>query len=94
LDKGERSQLSRLVVTRSVDFGLLMDLGRQGRGEIKRLKRSNGLLAEQIQKAVEERLDQLSISSSGEVVPVVFLYRVPKADDGATEPRDWGDAGE
>jgi hypothetical protein len=85
LDQGEKSQPLRLVVTGSVDFGLLMELGRQERSEIKRLKRSGGALAEQIQMAVEERLDQMGIGSADEVVPVIFLYRAREADD-STEP--------
>jgi hypothetical protein len=74
-----------LVVTRSADIGLLMDLGRQERSDIRRLKKSDGPLAQQIQAAVEERRDQLGIGSTVEVVPVVFLYRAREGDDGAAE---------
>jgi hypothetical protein len=84
VNDSEESQPLRLVVTRSGDFGLFMELGRQERSAIKQLKGSDGALAEQIQVAVEERLDQMGIGSSAEVLPVVFLYRV--RDDFATEP--------
>lgn len=93
MDQSDRPPSSRLVVTRSVDIGLLIDLGRQERSDIKLLKRSDGPLALQIQAAVEEQRDQLGIGSV-EVVPVVFLYRAREGDDRAAEPPERGEAGE
>jgi hypothetical protein len=93
VDQSDRPPSSRLVVTRSVDIGLLIDLGRQERSDIKLLKRSDGPLALQIQAAVEEQRDQLGIGSV-EVVPVVFLYRAREGDDRAAEPPERGEAGE
>ena len=94
MDQSDRPPSSRLVVTRSVHIGLLIDLGRQERSDIKLLKRSDGPLALQIQAAVEEQRDQLGIGSAVEVVPVVFLYRAREGDDRAAEPPERGEAGE
>lgn len=75
MDRNDELHSSRLVLTRSTDVGLLIELGRQERSEIKRLKKSDGPLAQYIQSTVDEQRDQLGISSAVEVVPIVFLYR-------------------
>jgi hypothetical protein len=71
-----------VVLAGSADIGLLMEFGRQRRSGIKRLKRSDGPLALQIQAAIEAQRGKLGISSAVEVVPVIFLYRVRESDDG------------
>jgi hypothetical protein len=82
VDESDRTPSSCVVPAGSADIGLLMDLGRQQRSDIKRLKRSDGPLALQVQAAVEAQRDKLGISSAVEVVPVVFLYRARESDDG------------
>ena len=62
------------------NVGLVVDLGEQRRKEIKRLKRGEGALAEQIQAAVEEARRSLGIDDEVEVVPVVLLYHEPKPE--------------
>jgi hypothetical protein len=56
-------------------IGLLIELGRQRRKQIKRLKRGNGALTEQIQAAVNTACEELGIDDEAEIVPVVLLYR-------------------
>ncbi len=82
MEQSDRPPSPRVVLTGSTDIGLLMDFGRQRRSGIKRLKRSDGPLALQIQAAVEAQRDKLGISSVVEVVPVIFLYRARESDDG------------
>ena len=62
------------------NVGLVVDLGKQGRKAIKRLKRGEGALAEHIQAAVDEARRSLGIDEEAEVVPVVLLYHEPKPD--------------
>jgi hypothetical protein len=62
------------------NVGLVVDLGKQGRKAVKRLKRGEGALAEHIQAAVEEARRSLGIDEEAEVVPVVLLYHEPKPE--------------
>jgi len=58
------------------NLGLILDLGRQPRARIKRLKRADGQLIAQIQAAVEEARKELDIAADKEIVPVVLLYSI------------------
>ena len=70
-----------LVTTaRLPNTGLLVDLGRQRRKRVERLKRGDGALAWQIQQAVDRQRQALGISADAEVVPVVLLYRSDDPD--------------
>jgi hypothetical protein len=62
------------------NVGLVIDLGKQPRKAIRRLKRGEGALAEHIQAAVEDARRSLCIGEEVEVVPVVLLYHEPKPD--------------
>jgi hypothetical protein len=55
--------------------GLLVDLGRQRRKQIKRLKRGEGRLSRHVQAAVDQSREELGIDPALEIVPVVLLYR-------------------
>jgi hypothetical protein len=65
--------------------GLLLDLGELGRKEVRRLKRGKGLLARQIQAAVEEQFQRLGMEPTIEIVPVVLLYECATGDDEAPD---------
>ena len=58
------------------NLGLILDLGRQPRAHIKRLKQADGQLTAQIQAAVEEARKELDIAADKEIVPVVLLYSI------------------
>ncbi len=57
------------------DRGLLLEVGRQSRSQIKRLKRGRGRLTRQITDAVTQACEGLGIDPRSEVIPVVILYR-------------------
>jgi hypothetical protein len=60
--------------------GLLVELGRQRRKEISRLRQADGPLTRQIEAAVTSWREQLKINLEAEVVPVVLLYRLTEPD--------------
>jgi hypothetical protein len=55
--------------------GLFLELGRQRRKEISRLKAGTGALTRQLHAAVTRWRGQLDVDAATEVVPVVLLYR-------------------
>jgi hypothetical protein len=59
----------------SPEAGLLIDIGRQGRKRIRRLKRGEGKLARQVQAAVYQAEKGRGDTHPREIVPVVLLYR-------------------
>jgi hypothetical protein len=62
------------------NIGLLVDLGRQSREQITRLKQGEGPLTHQIQTAITSSREQLEIDPDAEIIPVVLLYRRAKPD--------------
>jgi hypothetical protein len=88
MDSGEPSQPSLPVVARLPNVGLLLDLGRQRRKQIKRLKQGDGRLIRQIQAAVSHAREELGIDPAAEVVPVVIVYRRVQHDDVVLVSRD------
>jgi hypothetical protein len=59
----------------SLDMGLFLELGRQKRKEIMRLKEGTGPLTRRVQAVVNRWREQLNVDPAAEVVPVVLLYR-------------------
>ena len=57
-----------------------MDVGKQRRKAIKRLKRGDGPLKRQIQATLDRSREELGIDPAAEIVPVVILYRCPERD--------------
>jgi len=78
MDENHGPQPRLPVVTTLPDVGLLIDVGRQSHDQIRRLKRGNGQLAQQLQMAVLQSRKQLGLGSAAEIVPVVVLYRCSK----------------
>jgi hypothetical protein len=75
MNKSAAPQSLLPTAARLPNIGLLIELGRQRRKQIKRLKRGNGALTEQIQAAVNTAREELGIDDEAEIVPVVLLYR-------------------
>jgi hypothetical protein len=74
-ENGSPRQQSLPVLAPLPDRGLLLELGRQRRSQIKRLKRGRGRLTRQITDAVTQACEGLGIDPRSEVIPVVILYR-------------------
>src|SRR5262245_6437372 len=82
----------------SADCGLFLELGKQKRKEIGRLKRGTGALTRQIEAAIERWRRQLGIDLGTEVVPVVLLYHrgepgsiaIIRTDEPSGGPEDSG----
>jgi hypothetical protein len=72
--------LELLTIAPLASSGLLVELGRQRRKEISRLKQADGPLTRQIEAAVTSWREQLKINLEAEVVPVVLLYRLTEPD--------------
>jgi hypothetical protein len=66
-------------------LGVVLDLGRQPRKRIRRLKWATGKLRKRIDAVVDEARAKFGLSDDVEVVPVVILYRFV-ADDPALSP--------
>jgi hypothetical protein len=65
------SQLPRLP-----DAGLFVELGHQGQFDIECFTRGTGGLTQHVRSAIERWGEELGIDcNTGEVVPVVLLYR-------------------
>jgi hypothetical protein len=75
METGDLPPGTLMTTARLPNTGLLVDLGRQRRKRVNRLKRGEGALAWQIQHAVDRQRQELGISPDAEVVPVVLLYR-------------------
>jgi hypothetical protein len=89
MDKAERRELCLPVATALGNVGLLVDLGRQPRKQIKRLKRGDGPLSYQIQAAVASSREQLNVDAGTEITPVILLYhRAESSDYVVIVPRD------
>jgi hypothetical protein len=76
-----------MTTARLPNVGLVVELGPQRRKQIKRLKRGEGALAQQIQGAVDQRREELGIDVDAEIVPVVLLYRHDEPDYVVIVPR-------
>jgi hypothetical protein len=69
------------------NVGLIVDVGRQRRKHIKRLKRGMGRISTQVEAVADEARGELRIGPDTEIIPVVLLYDV--ADwDGVIAPSD------
>jgi hypothetical protein len=73
-------ELSLPSATPLPNIGLLIELGRQRRKEITRLKQGEGTLARQIEAAAISWREKFGINADMEVVPVVLLYRQIEPD--------------
>jgi hypothetical protein len=74
MDKAERRELCLPVATPLGNIGLLVDLGRQPRKQIKQLKHGDGPLSYQIAAAVASSREQLNVDVDTEITPVILLY--------------------
>ena len=84
---GGVSRPSLLAVTRP-NIGLLVEVGKQRRKQIKRLKRGDGRLKAQILAALDSAREELGIDRSAEIVPVVILYRYADRDRAVSHTQD------
>ncbi len=80
MEQSGDSHLPVPVAARTPTIGVLVDLGRQRRKQIKRLKRGNGRLTRHVQAVVEQSREELGIDPAVEIVPVVLLYRRSEPD--------------
>jgi hypothetical protein len=62
------------------EAGLLLQLGRLRRKQVKRLRRGEGPLAAQVRALVDQQRHDLGLDDDAEIVPVVLLYRESKPD--------------
>jgi hypothetical protein len=85
---GEAAQPSLPVPVKLPNIGLLLEVGKQRRKHIKRLKRGDGRLKRQIQAALDGAREELGIDRSTEIVPVVILYRYPEPDYMVSHAKD------
>jgi hypothetical protein len=74
------SQPGLLLPVRILNIGLLMEMGKQCRKHIKRLKRGGGRLNAQIEAALDDARKELGIDPLAEIVPIVILYRYLERD--------------
>jgi hypothetical protein len=72
--------LSLRTATPLPKIGLLIELGRQRRKEIRHLKQGAGTLKWQIEAAATSWREEFGIDADMEVVPVVLLYRQVEPD--------------
>ncbi|HKS63709.1 MAG TPA: hypothetical protein VJT13_18555 [Xanthobacteraceae bacterium] len=63
------------------NVGLIVDVGRQRRKHIKRLKRGMGRIAKHVEAAADEARGELRIGPDTEIIPVVLLYDFADRDD-------------
>lgn len=56
-------------------FGLVLDVGRQRRKRIRRLKQGTGKLRTRVEAVVNEARAKFGLEEGVEIVPVVILYR-------------------
>jgi hypothetical protein len=80
MNKSAAPQSLLPTAARLPNIGLLIELGRQRRKQIKRLKRGTGSLMQQIQVTVDRLREELGINAAAEIVPVVLLYRRDQPD--------------
>lgn len=79
--------LSLPVLSPLPNVGLMVDVGRQRRKHIKRLKRGMGRISTQVEAAADEARGELRIGPDTEIIPVVLLYDVADRD-GVIAPSD------
>ena len=72
IDGSNRSSLP--VLSPLSNVGLIVDVGRQRRKHIKRLKRGMGRIATQVEAAADQARTELRIGPDTEIIPVVLLY--------------------
>jgi hypothetical protein len=73
-------ELSLPTATPLPNIGLLVEVGRQRRKEIRHLKLGDGPLAWQVEAAVASWREDSGVDADVEVVPVVLLYRQVEPD--------------
>jgi hypothetical protein len=73
-------ELSLPTATPLPNTGLLIELGRQRRKEIRQFKVGDGPLAWQVEAAVTSWCEERGIAPDVEVVPVVLFYRQVEPD--------------
>jgi hypothetical protein len=73
-DVGEPT-LSVATTLAQPGFGLVLDVGRQRRKRIRRLKQGTGKLRTQVESVVNEAMSKFGLEEGVEIVPVVILYR-------------------
>jgi hypothetical protein len=62
------------VLSPPSNVGLIVDVGRQRRKHIKRLKRGMGRISTQVEAAADQARSELRIGPDTEIIPVVLLY--------------------
>jgi hypothetical protein len=62
------------VLSPTSNVGLIVDVGRQRRKHIKRLKRGMGRISTQVEAAADQARSELRIGPDTEIIPVVLLY--------------------
>jgi hypothetical protein len=76
MDVDDSTRPSLPVLSPLPNVGLIVDVGRQRRKHIKRLKRGMGRISTQVEAAAEEARGELRIGPDTEIIPVVPLYDV------------------
>jgi hypothetical protein len=66
-----RSVSSRLTS----DAGLFVEFGNASPTQLQRLRRGEGPLMQQVEKAIERWRRELDLKASAGIVPVILLYR-------------------
>ena len=80
MDIDDSTGLSLPVLSPLPNVGLMVDVGRQRRKHIKRLKRGMGRISTQVEAAADEARGELRIGPDTEIIPVVLLYDVADRD--------------
>jgi len=81
MDVDSSTRPSLPVLAPLPNVGLMVDVGRQRRKHIKRLKRGMGRISTQVEAAVDQAREELRIGPDTEIIPVVLLYDVADRDD-------------
>jgi len=76
----------RTTALEQAGLGFVLDLGRQRRKRIRRLKWGTGKLRTRIDAVVEEARAKFEFADDVEVVPVVILYRFAGEDPALSLP--------
>jgi len=81
MDVDDSTRPSLPVLSPLPNLGLIVDVGRQRRKHIKRLKRGLGRISTQVEAAADEARGELRIDPDTEIIPVVLLYDFADRDD-------------
>lgn len=87
MEEGDAPELSLPPQPALPDTGFLIDVGRQRRKHVNRLKRGEGRLAREVQAALYNAREELGIDPATEIVPVVLLYRCTESDYAVITPQ-------